>query len=102
MSNENKKQMSKKVEFLIALCCVSLAGTLVLLLIPPEILSPYMDACRTLAINVHEVGFAECVQYMEANPGATGQDVVNYDTKQDTKQSTKIDELLNNPLEPSG
>ena len=72
-------------------------GILLCIIIMPEILSPYMDACYTLASNVHELSPIECVQYMEANPGATGQDVVDYETS-----LTKIDELLNNPLEPSG
>ena len=41
---------------------------------------------------------------MEANPGATGQNVVDHDTEQDMKRnserSIKTDELLNNPILP--
>ena len=96
MSNENKKQVSTTVGLLLILSMIPV-GVLLSSIIVPEILSPYFSICFELAWNVDGLSPAECIQYMEANPGATGQDVVDYEAS-----LTKIDELLNNPLEPSG
>ena len=100
MSNENTQSTLTKVECVIIILIGIPLGVVGVMIILPEVLSPYMDACRTLAINVYEVGFAECVQYMEVNPGATGQDVVDYSYT--ITNNNNLKELLDNPIEPSG
>ena len=94
----NKKPTLNKGNCLMILI-VAPVSLLLIIIVTPEILSPYSDTCYVLASNVDGLNLVDCVQYMEANPGATGQDVV--DAKISYERSlTKIDELLNNPIEP--
>lgn len=40
--------------------------------------SPYFDACDNFVNNVEEIKLGECITYMEENPSATGQDIIDY------------------------
>lgn len=98
MSTKNKLVLNRLGPVVLIITIISVVIFIALLILTPEILSPYMINCHELVRHVGGLTPVEGVQYMETNPGATGQDVVDYYMK----QPTKINELLNNPIKPSG
>ena len=59
--------------------------------------SPHSDACLKLAQQFNELTLPDCVWYVDENPSATGQDIVDH-FKPTTKPS--LEELLANPVAP--
>ena len=104
MSNQNELSTLVKIGYTMMLSAPIICIALMVSEIP-EMFSPYVFTCFDLAVTVDgELSTIECVQYMEVNPGATGQDVIEHDIKQDIEddipRSSKLEELLNNPIEP--
>ena len=40
--------------------------------------NPYVDVCWNFIHNVEGISVMECINYMEENPNATGQDIIEH------------------------
>ena len=107
MSNQKEISTLVKIGYTIMLSVPIICVALIISVSPDmfsDYSSPYYSVCLELAWNINGLSPNECIQYMEVNPGATGQDVIEHDIEQDIEEditrSPKLEELLNNPIEP--
>ena len=85
--------MTSTKESILLITAIIITPLLFFTFILPELLSPHIVACWELADHLDDFSPIECVQYIDANPGATGQDVVDYYIN-----NNDIKELLDNPI----
>ena len=90
----SEKQSDKIIDYIpILIIAIGLCSIVFLFYITFGIdLDPYNDACWQIKEHFAELSISNCIDYLNDNNGATGQDVIN------NQNIVTIDQVLANPV----